>query len=289
MAFENAIASDYLDLLSKIETLANNNGWTIRRSTYDAANGTDGELILEGSGLSGNEAIVVGFRSYSDSSNDLWNWALRGFTGWDDVAWDDLPGASSEVYVPLRDNDIEYWLMINAQRILLMAKVSTRYMHAYLGFFDSYSTSSEYPYPMFIGGSARFENTKYSDSSGFGVYWSPTMGDGAGQWRHPNNQWLALDADSAVGPSLWPWFEVFDHVSVDLRDGLGTYVLLPAILRNDDQDDERGVAGALDGVYWTTGFGLSVEDTITVNAQDYIVGQAASSASDDDHCALELV
>lgn len=288
MAYEIDTATDYLDLLARIETFAGNQGWTVHRSTYDAAAGTDGELILEGPGLSGNEAIVVGLRSYSDSGNDRWNFALRGFTSYDGSAWDSLPGASPEVYVPLWSSSIPYWLMVNGQRILLMAKVSTYYMHAYLGFVSTYSTASEYPYPLFIGGTSNSESENYTSISVHQAYWNYPDADSHGQWWRPDNQWWGINSDYDDGPRLFPWYEVHAVVS-GVREGIGTHVLLPAILMDASSNQTvRGVVGELDGLFWVSGFGAGVEDTVTVGTQDYVVGQDVQRAEDNDHCALEL-
>jgi hypothetical protein len=264
-------------------------GWTAQRSTYDAGTDTDGELILEGVGLGGGEAIVVGVQSFRDAGNDRYNWRLRGFTSFDGSTWNALPGASTEVYLPLWSSSIPYWLIVNEQRLVLMAKVSTIYVHAYLGFVDTYATDTEHAYPLLVGGSALTDTVGYSDAASLRAYWADSGLGNPGYLYRPDGVWDQVRQDSTTGVELWPWTLDDETWFTHLRDGFGLHPMLPAVLISRPSGTKpRGVVGELDGVYWVSGFGASVEDTVTVGSQDHVLGQDINRNGRNDHVALEL-
>lgn len=290
MAFEIDTASDYLDLLARIETFATANGWTSLRSTYDETTGTDGELILQGEGLSATDEIIVGIQSYQDVGAGRYNFRIRGFSAYDGAAWGSLPGLSAERYVPLWQNPIDYWLIVNAQRILLMAKVSTFYHYMYLGFIDSYSTDDEYPYPLMIGGTSDLSTETYSNVN-CQAFWGKNAVSVA-ELRLPNAQWVTVN-NTALPSNVFhilPWRIGASGTGFpNLRDGFSVVPLAPAVIVLPTTTTEiKGALGQLDGVFWLPGPNVSVEDTVTIGAEDYVVGHDIFRGSTNDHCALRL-
>lgn len=160
MAFQTGTATDYKNLLSILRTFALANGWTEDRY----AQGAEDELIIHGDGDASDE-IYIGIDTYSDSGPGYYNWALRGFTGYDSgVDWSSQPGTSSSTYIPLRDSTIDYWLFINGRRICMIAKTGSSYQFMYAGFIDTYSTDAEWPYPLMVMGSSGNATTVFNSN-----------------------------------------------------------------------------------------------------------------------------
>lgn len=285
MAFDTDDADDYLDLLDRVQTLALAEGWTAERETYDADTDTDGELILNGPGLDDQQAIMVGIRTYRDVGNDFYNWELRGMRDFNGEAWGSFTEQSSSRYLPLWNDTITYWLAVNPQRIAMVAKVSTVYMHMYLGFINSYAADFEHDYPLLIGGCGTTQNQRWSHSS-VAAYWDVTVsGSNRGQIWTPDGNWQNIGNSSNSDAPIWPW-EATTSALGNIRDSFGEYPLLPAIV-HVNTNTRRGALGELDGVRYTTGFSLGTEDIIEVGAVDHLVAQNAYRNDIYNYCGLE--
>lgn len=140
------------------------NGWTAMRDT--TYSGSEREVILQGSG-GGSDEITVGWRTFSSVGGDYYNLELHGMTGYlSGVDFDEQPGISngffdavlavdySGCYLVTKNTSFNYYLNINAYRIIVTVAVGSVYNHAYLGWGNRFATASEYPYPMLIAGSA---------------------------------------------------------------------------------------------------------------------------------------
>ena len=46
---------------------------------------------------------------------------------------------------------IPYWFLADGRRVIIVAKITTVYEHAYLGFLDAYATPGEWTYPLVVG------------------------------------------------------------------------------------------------------------------------------------------
>lgn len=262
MAYEIGNVNDTMSLgqanrqfLLVVKALAEANGWTTLR--YSTANPLSHELILKGEGLSGTEEIFVGIRTYENSTADYYNVAVAGFTGYvPGNTWSTQPGFR-ESGVPAHNQSINYWLIVNAQRIAFGLKVGTPvYESAYVGKIFPYATPSQYPYPIaVIGMLSGASATRYSDvahSMGFkgnrvncatrwmdGTYKQPLM--------YPwNNSWIA-------GLST-------TNVQEALRDTGGQYPILPVVAC----EATPNIFGELDGVGYVSNFNNTVESIIQV-------------------------
>ncbi|MGC2955259.1 hypothetical protein ACPTIT_16380 [Pseudomonas aeruginosa] len=264
-------------MLETIRDFASANGWTVLRYDTVPANR---ELILKGVGYTGEEEIFVGFRTYQDALADYYNLLAGVFTGY--VAgnsFDTQPGARLSG-VPAHNNRIDYWLTLNPQRIALAMKVGTPvYESAYVGKMLPYGRPSQYPYPVVCGGmltgatATRFSDTGYS---GYFKGNRPAMG------LRSNDNWLQ--------PLCYPWGNSYitgtgvGLTSTNLRDTGGIYHLLPVELHNNSAN----LWGALDGVFYISGFDNAVENTLTVDGVDYVVIQDVWRTGHTDYYALRM-
>lgn len=258
-------------MLETIKDFASANGWTVLRYDDVSANR---ELILKGAGLSGTEEIFVGFRTYQDANADYYNLLAGVFTGY--VAgnsFDTQPGARLSG-VPAHNQRIDYWLTLNGQRIVLAMKVGTPvYESCYVGKCLPYGRPSQYPYPVVCGGmlmgaaAVRFSETTH------GI---PYKGNRANMALRSNDGWLQV--------YCYPWQNSVLASTTQLRDTGDIYHLLPVELN----DNSANLWGALDGIYYISGFNNATENTLTIDGVTYVVIQDVARTGHTDYYAMRL-
>lgn len=280
MAYEIDTATDYIDLLDRVRTLALAQGWTALRWT-----GT--ELIMRGPGLSGQDEIYIGIRTYADVAGDRYGWELRGYGGFDPAqAYEHQPGASPACYMPLWNAAIPYWLVANGQRIVLAARVSTVYEACYLGLIDRYMTPSQYPYPLYIAGASPSQDRWSSTSADHRHFGDPGPASYLmqvdGTWRQYRNAYNFSGSERRdYARNIWPQVPAIR----ELLDGGYLLVPLTLIERNDPI---YGIYGELDGCYWVSGYGQASENLIQIGGVDHIVVQNVYRAAPEYYTAIRL-
>ena len=175
MAKTTGTATSYLQLMTEFRDFLTGLSPTISMtavrdtstSPVGASSPDTTEMIFEGDASNGGSPErkwYFGIRSYQDSGSGIFGWGVRGYTGFDDgspvgsVSFDDQPDPSPEVYVPLQDTSMTYWIWANERRVVMVVKTGTSYQWFHAGFLDTFATETEYPYPLMICGSS-FANT----------------------------------------------------------------------------------------------------------------------------------
>jgi len=178
-----------------------NGGWNIQRSNAPS----EREVILQGTGA-GSDEIYVGVRTFLSPANGYKQWELAGFTGFDaNLAWASQAGISpgrhesptnGGCWIPLDDVTMDYWFAVDSNRIIMVAKIGSQYPNMYMGFLNPFSTTSEYPYPLYIAGCTSDEEFLIGTSGfGFGGLTNPIAKiltethDGPGEVRFPGGSW----------------------------------------------------------------------------------------------------
>jgi len=276
IGFVDNIGSEGLahwQMLAKIKELAEANGWTTLRY-LTPTDGTNRELILRGPGLSGDQQIFVGFRTYHDATADYYNMSSAGFTGYVDGNTFTAQPGYFESGIPAHNLRIDYWLTVNAQCIIFGLKVGTPvYEHGGAGYFLPYATPGQYPYPLFVGGMLNgVPATRFSDTS-HSMYVKGSRANLG--MRFIDGTWKQV--------ATWPWNNNSLAQTYQLRDTNSTYQLLPVVLC-----DGSNMYGELDGLYSISGFGNVVESTLTIGDVDYVVLQDVGRTGFADYYALRL-
>ena len=260
MAYEIGNANDgeslgfaHKQLLLKIQALAEANGWTTMR--YSTANPVSHELILRGEGLSGVEEIYVGFRTYDNVSSDYYNIAAAGFTGYvSGNAWASQPGFR-ESGVPAHNQNIDYVMVCNPQRIALNLKVGTPvYESCYVGKMLPYARPSQFPYPLVVAGMLNgAAATRYSETAHSMPY--------KGNRVNMAMRWLD---GSYKQPLAHPWTNQYigQNGGWFLRDTVDRYPVMPVILQ--ESSPTNNVFGELDGIFYVSNFNNTVESVIQI-------------------------
>lgn len=296
MAYEIGTATDYKDLLNKLKVFVSTNAalvaagqqWTVLRHMTPA----DGahELIVRGPGLAGADQIYVGIQTESPSNGGR-NWVLNGFTGYDaPSSFSGQPGGvpTSQPRLLLLDSGMPYWFFASGRRIVVVARASTSYQIAYLGFILPYGPPAGLAYPMFVGGCACSASV-WSDIDGrsnspfyaprhtsYGV--RPTESSGyffSAGWKnvidmyYSNTNFIA-DRELFVLPFCCMRDPAGYKSLLGLRPNLdGSYPLLAATLCSTVPS--RNVFGEFEGLFGVPGIGIAGEDTIEYNGVSYIV------------------
>lgn len=250
-------------------------GWEIQRYTTPGI-GTSRELILKGEGLGGDREIFIGFRTYEDVSADYYNLSVAGFTGYaPGSTWSAQPGFL-ESGVPAHNQQIDYWLAINAQRIALAMKVGTPvYESAYAGLILPYATPGQYPYALCVGGMlSGAAATRYSDTS----HSMPYKGSRANfRLRFMDGTWKQ--------PQAFPWNNSqVGGATSQLRDMDDHYPVLPIVLC----ETTPNIYGELDGIGYVSNFNNTVESTVNDGAEDWVCIQDVARTSFNDYYAMRM-
>lgn len=270
---DNSSGLAHYAMLEAIKVFAETNGWEVLRYNTASANR---ELILKGVGYTGTEEIFVGLRTYQDVGADYYNLLAGVFTGYvPGNTFDTQPGARLSG-VPAHNNRIDYWLTLNAQRIALAMKVGTPvYESCYLGKMLPYSRPGQYPYPvvcsgMLVGAAA----TRFSDTSGNHAI--GYKGNSARLGLRTNDGWIS--------PYCYPWGNPAIAGTNQIRDTGNYYHPLPV----EVHDNTGNLWGALDGIYYITGFNNAVENTFVLDGFDHVVIQDSGRNGFTDYYAMRL-
>lgn len=275
--------------------------WTAMRSVSGS------EYIWKGPGNDGTAQVFVGALTYSSATGDYYNWRLNGFTAFDSgSAFMSQAGAMTpqSPHLALWNNPIPYWFVANGRRVVVIAKVSTVFEAAYLGFIEQYPSPNQFPYPLTVGGCMAFSSEPSAGSTSW--RWSYTgiehrafpmpgtpvsFADNACQLRlrKPDGAWRGLAAQQYGSPNnnltgnVWPYSNemYFIRPSMD-----GSYPLFPVVLN----DNSPNVYGRLDGVFATTGYGIGAETEINIGIgrSKYIVFQNVYRTTYYDYFAVLL-
>jgi hypothetical protein len=243
----------------------------------------------------GTEEIYCGIRLTETPASQIFDFVMRGFTGFSEGSdFDSQPGASAAIYTPFWNFDIGYWIAFNSRRYVVSANVSGTYQSLYNGFFLAYASPEEYPYPMaIIGGDDVVRAYNSSDAGFHGIHISTrniqcrTLSgtwldgfdteigtDNCQRWPHSTTAYSNL--------TFWSNNEDFDNFDKQLFpiviiDGKAT----PSILN-------RSTLGELQGCRAVTGFNNSSESVLAISGTDHIVFEDIFRQSREDFWALEM-
>lgn len=310
MAFEIGTASNYRDLLDRFYTFVTTHSHLVAAGQqWQALRWTTGadtkELILKAPGLAGAEEIYCGILAYESATAGYYIWDLNGFIGFNPAnSYYTQPGAISgwRPKMSLWNMAIPYWFVANGRRAVVVAKVSTVYQAAYLGFILPYATPGQYPYPLLIGGSMTGQRGyNYSVTSVNHRHFvdpgeeSQGNANTACMLRGPSGAWLSFQNLTLLSNSeyrydgprqVWPMNYTYLGNQREAPDG--TYVLTPVVLTQRNSDTDHDLFGELEGIYHVSGFNNAAENLITVGGVNHLVVQNVYRTSARDYWALRL-
>lgn len=302
MAYETGTATNYQDLLAKLITFLTTNSdlvtagqeWSVL-DTVAVTNGAVGDLshLLRGPGLSGTDEVHVRIYSQGFTAGDSFGFGCQGFVSYNPSVHHGIqPGFSEYLGMALWNSTIPYWFIANGRRFIIVAKVSTVYTSLYAGFYLPYATPSEMPYPIIVAGShedAVAHRWSVADHN-VGGFFDPS--DGNAYLRHNDGTWLPFanyingnggSRQTLSDHCIYPY-----DIDLQLRENFdGSRPLIPCVLHSNYSGGNA--YGELDGVFFTSGFGLGSEDTITESGDTHLVVQSVYRTTRLSYAAIKLV
>ncbi|MBT2748338.1 MULTISPECIES: hypothetical protein [unclassified Lysobacter] len=254
------------------------------------------QWIVKAPGLDGSKSIFVGAELFEDPARAAYNLNWYGFR-----SHNPLLGVRSQVNnsglrnLPLRNGAFAYWLAINGQRVVIVARIGTVYVSAYLGYANAYEPPSIHEYPLVIGACGSTESgTPDATDSNFRSFFDPGRYGLAANypdnvWRPHSNRYAsgANDyGDSETGGKVYPSAMSASGDRSYLRDSLDqSSPLLPLILGSTNP---RHPWGEFDGCAWTTGFSTASESRIERDGATWLAFQNTFRISPDNFFALRM-
>lgn len=206
------------------------------------------ELMLKGPGLSGSDQVYVGLKrtdnTLTNGESLIW---ITGATGVISSATNVSAHVNSLPRAPaifLDQNPMQYWMVANGRRFVVVLKISTIYQAMYGGLFLPYSNPASYPYPLFIGGTRGYAgysgswtatSWRQSEADFYRHFVYPRSSANSSAWYDsqacmltPDAQWGQCIIDSGgtpyatprilMGPRAFPNY-VGPRITMDLIDG----------------------------------------------------------------------
>jgi hypothetical protein len=311
----------HYQFLALIKTVAEANGWvTLRYDTVSA----NRELILQGEGLSGTEEIFIGFRTYQNSGADYYNLVSAVFTGY-------LPGNTFDLQpgvklsgIPAHNNAIDYFLSVNAQRIVFCLKVGTPvYVHGYAGKGFPAALPSEFPTMLVVAGmfysgvpATRFSDTNYQFPYGGRILGTGSTSGGAMWMRDFDGNWTQKyvypfsNGNSRTGAAYGNATSNSNRCFIPAGNNYNPEQIL--LHDSSGSTTPSNIWGWLDGVYFISGFNNGVENVaqmggssvvdqtgmtvlqavdaiLAVGGRAFVVLQNVTRTTFSDYIALEMV
>jgi hypothetical protein len=299
MALEIATATDHADLydrlISFLESTTPGPEWTLL--DYDTS--TPSALFVA-PGMSGLESIYFGFSLHASISDDAYAlglWMFRDYNA--ALAHLAQPGHSGVVYLPLWNTSMPYWFIANAQRLMIVSKVSTTYQSSYCGKFLPQGTPGEYPQPYYLAAPVETPTTRWSTiNEAHRNFWDPgaaaVVGLPGAIWRNIQNHFETSGGEAASDSTnyIWPFSSPITNASArsryrELRENLdGSYPLWPTVINGEDPDLDT--YGELDGVFAISGFNNASENLVEIGSDDYLVVQNMHRTERYYYAALKL-
>ena len=254
------------------------------------------QWLVQAPGLDGQKAVFIGAELYEDAARAAYNLNWYGFRSHNPLrSLRTQVNASGLRCLPLRNGPFAYWLAINGQRVVIVARIGTVYVSAYLGFVNAYEPPSIHEYPLAIGACGSTETlTPDATDANFRSFFDP------GRYglvvNYPDNVWRSHANRYASGANDYGDIETPGKVypsamstsgdRATLRENLdGSSPVLPLILGNTSP---RHSLGEFDGCGWTTGFSTASESRIDHDDAAWLAFQSTFRISSDNYFALKL-
>ncbi len=267
--------------------------WNTLAKTYDEVNGVDGELYLHAPDLDGTGNIYTNIKTYSNPASSIYTWILNTAIDYDPNLSFYLQAGSLDHITKcpklnLHIVNINYWIIANGRRAILIADVNTYWFSMYMGLIKPYFPSSVYPYPYLLVGS-HYDPKPASDVSNNGIL-SPTYYNNtrnSGKIRYIDGNFYPYYGGNTSSPRFYIW--PLNHSSTSYPPNTdGSRLLVPCIIQFIAYPTrEDYLIGELDGIYWLNAQNVSSGDAVTTpDGRKFLVFQNVENSSH--FAAIEL-
>lgn len=303
MAWETGTATSYLDLAAKLRDFLKSNAalvaagqnWTQLYGPAAGALVATDQLAFQGPGLAGDDQILVCMKFVTNAGSNLYNINLFGLTAWNpSLAPIAQPNPSADARLLLINGSIKYWFIANGRCFKVITRISSQYDQAYAGFILPEHLPTDYPYPMFIGGSYRDDTQNNSNNDAYRrAFWNcnatsqsvqttPANGSNAvlcmpdlsWKWcanRYGSSSGTGSTSGSSDAVTMLPWNPAFYNPYRYRQTISGERVLWRGALASYGPPIGRVFFGRFDGVFFVPAFGASAESIVTVGGVDHLI------------------
>lgn len=289
MAYTTGSATDYHDLLAKLKDYLDAQGWTI--NLYQAAGSMTGKakLYVTGPGSEGGQQPNVSIDTEARTSDNSYGWRVCAHTTYNaDAPFGSQQSNSPIHYFNLHQNALDYFFYVSDRRFIVIAKIGVVYLSMYAGFFLPYALPEEYPFPYYVGATAR-ELRPYSyANAACRSFCDPGQGS-ASYMRRVSLDWGTLNndywADNAFdneagyyGPVTWPYRNPTGYLPDNDDDFAKGLFKTMRPLKNGKMpiwqvqivdSQARSFVGLLEGVFATGGFNRIAEQIVSYDSRDF--------------------
>ena len=319
MAFTTGTATDYHDLLLKLKNwLSGSAGWTIDLWTPPPSGIlSQAVLIAHPAGGGTNRRPYCMFRTFGNSAAPYYTIECRVASNYESAkSFINQLEVSPAVYLSSSNASMKYWFYANSRRVIIVTKIGTSYVSAYLGMYLAYALPSEQERPFYVGANTSdvtMQATSNSYLNNFiadpGQNCAYVLNKGL-SWRNVNNRVASAASDlAAYGGSLsecciWPKKNA--PTAMGSTTGMGSFVgnafaamrpnangempLIQCHIVDPLENANYGsVLGALDGVFAVGGFNKVAEQLLTVGSQEFRVFQNGIRSSLNHFMAIEEI
>jgi len=252
--------------------------------------------IWKAPGNANMDDIYFGVYPYYHVATDYYNWRLGAFVGFTSgLTFANQLGAMTVNHLFLTSGNIPYWFIADGAHVAIVAAVGTVYESGYMGFIDKYMNPGAHPYPLFIGGSARFSTEPATTSTSW--RWSYTGNEHSAFWKGLNGSsspllvrkmdgtWKTFQGGTAEPDGgLWPFVSGPISFTYTITNMDGTYPLFPII-----PNEQTAQYGELTGVAAVPGYLQSAENIILSNRERWLVVPNIYRSDRSDFAAFRLV
>lgn len=265
----NIQATGYKDLLVKLRLFVESEGWTTLRWVVT----DEMEWIATSPSTFGRSPVFIGVRTYSSSALDVYNWQIATFSAYVAASTFSTQPAAVLLGIALSSGPMDYWVILNWQRLMGAVCVGGYYQPFYLGKYLPYATPSQLTStPICTAGTlssatlthytAPIEIYQYTRTN-YGiwqVYSSPFQGSRA-------NLVISSPTTSDEYPACYPYGVAGDFLAVShLGAHNGIHPLIPIVMSGAYLQK-----GELDGVFWVPWDFAEVGDIILVEGTPHVV------------------
>ena len=272
------------------------------------------ELVMKNSSVNYKDFICIGLREYQSIINNVYNVSLNVYDSWanaNEIAtnkwnsnsvwsgwsnynttYNTFVSSTTEnghPILPLKDDQITYFISVNKRRIVVVAKVSaTVYSQVYLGGYRRYSTPEQLPVPLIMIGNSYVVSDKISDTTLLGI--SGLNNRAIFFFKHSTKEKLSITDHIWLWPvsstNIWN-----NNYSLPLTSSILGAFVMPMYIMYDPYNTVQNyeVYGELDGVYIVVNKDVRAEDIVTFDSKNHIVVPNIYRTTQYDYLIMEAV
>jgi hypothetical protein len=246
------------------------------------------EMVIQNTGLSGQEDIKIGISEYYTLPTRF-GWRFNGYIDFDPNAnngnafWQNAIIAAGAPSISVWNGTMLMWVYSNRQRITGFIQTSSGwYQTFYIGFGNRICPASAYPYPYYIAGDQGSSRVDHNVTSSYHRWFINPSAAGAAYAMNPSNVLIqALTSNTRIRTNITGWTATGVVGGVSAASGA---VVIPVYV----YDPLDGIfLFELDGAFFTPCNLITAGYRLTLGAESYRVTHNVNAATYADMMAFK--